>query len=151
MVRYEHRQFAVAILVSLLFAGLGCLVLGFLVPPQARCILALAPLFLTLAFLFSSLTVEVTQESLRWWFGPGFMRKQVPLAAVGTVEVTETKFIEGWGVHLTSRGWLYNVSGYGAVLVTQKDGKRFMLGSDEPETLVEAIRSALPSEPRRPR
>lgn len=148
MVRYQHRQFAVAILASLLFAGLGCLTLGLLPPPETRWVLLLVPLFLTFAVLFSSLTVEVTQESLRWWFGPGFWRKQVALADIEKAEVTETKFIEGWGIHLTSRGWLYNVSGYGAVLVTQRDGKRFILGSDEPEMLAEAIRSALPAAPR---
>jgi hypothetical protein len=143
MVRYQHRQWAVAILASLTIAGLGCLTGGMLAPPEARWVLLLVPLFLALAVLFSSLTVEVTKESLRWWFGLGFWRKRVALADIEKVEVTETRFIEGWGIHLTGRGWLYNVSGFGAVLVTQKDGKRFMLGSDEPDMLAEALNAAL--------
>lgn len=144
MVRYEHRQFAGAILGSLLAALVGSACLAFIVPPQVRWILALTgALFLFFAALFGSLSIEVTEESLRWRFGIGLIRRQVPLSAIAKAEVTETKFIEGWGIHLTSRGWLFNVSGYGAVLVTQKDGKRFLLGSDEPEMLAVAIASAL--------
>ncbi|MCA9634863.1 MAG: hypothetical protein KC420_02385 [Myxococcales bacterium] len=142
MERYRHRQFAGFILGGLLVAGAACAVAGAL-DPEARWVLLLAVVFITLALLFNSLTVRVTDKHLEWWFGPGFLRKRVLLAALGGVEVTETRLIEGWGVHLTSRGWLYNISGFGAVLVTREDGERFMLGSDEPEALAEAIRSAL--------
>ncbi len=44
-------------------------------------------------------------------------------------------------VQVTDRllAWLYNVSGFGAVLVTRANGKSFLLGSDEPEWLRLAI------------
>jgi hypothetical protein len=35
--------------------------------------------------------------------------------------------------------WLWNVSGYQAVELTLNNGKRFRLGSDEPEALVNAL------------
>ena len=144
MVRYQHRQFAGVILVSLLLSAVGAACLALIVPPRVRWILALVGfLFGVFAVLFASLALEITEDWLRWSFGIGLIHREVPLSAIARVEVTETKFIEGWGIHLTGRGWLYNVSGYGAVLVTQKDGKRFMLGSDEPEMLAEALTSAL--------
>ena len=144
MVRYQHRQFAGAILASLLLSVVGAACLALIVPPHVRWILALVGfLFCVFAVLFASLALEITEDRLRWSFGIGLIHREVPLCAIARVEVTETKFIEGWGIHLTGRGWLYNVSGYGAVLVTQKDGKRFMLGSDEPEMLAEALTSAL--------
>lgn len=144
MVRYHHRQVAGAILASLLSAGFGCAILALIVPPDALWVLVLAgAAFLSLAVLFGSLTVTVTEESLAWRFGPGLIRRREPLDSLAGAEVTETRFIEGWGIHLTGRGWLYNVSGYGAVLVTRKDGKTFLLGSDEPDLLCNAIRSAL--------
>lgn len=144
MKRYQHRQFAGAILASLSAATLGSACLTLIVPPQQRWILALAGgLFLLCAALFGSLSIEIEGEELTWRFGIGVIRRRVMLAAIEKVEVTETRFIEGWGIHLTPRGWLYNVSGYGAVLVTRKDGKTFLLGSDEPDILGEAIRSAL--------
>jgi hypothetical protein len=51
--------------------------------------------------------------------------------------------LEGWGIHWSRFGWLYNVSGYGAVAVTLRNGKRFALGSDEPQTLSSLIRETL--------
>jgi hypothetical protein len=87
--------------------------------------------------------VEVTDEHLRWRLGPGLIRKQVLLADIDHAEVTRTKVIEGWGIHLTSRGWLYNVSGFQAVAIRLKTGKQFLLGSDEPEKLVMALREGI--------
>jgi hypothetical protein len=95
------------------------------------------------AVVFGSLTIRVTDEALAWHFGPGVWHKSVALAEVTDASPTMTSTIEGWGVHLTSRGWLYNVSGFGAVLVTRRDGGRFLLGSDEPEVLTAAIRARL--------
>jgi drug/metabolite transporter superfamily protein YnfA len=142
MVRYQHRQFATAIVASLVGMAALCAILGVYLPPQGRGVAAFGGLFLLFALLFYSLTVEVTGESLHWWFGPGIISKKVALSSILGAEATATKVIEGWGIHLTGRGWLYNVSGFGAVLVTQKDGKRFLIGSDEPERLAEAINAA---------
>jgi hypothetical protein len=46
-------------------------------------------------------------------------------------------------VHRTRRGWLYNVSGLDAVLVRRKDGKCFLVGSDEPRKLKAALERAM--------
>jgi hypothetical protein len=58
---------------------------------------------------------------------------------VVSVEVIRTSFLNGWGIHYTQRGWLYNVSGYGAVAVTLRNGKRFCLGTDEPDALANQL------------
>ncbi len=57
--------------------------------------------------------------------------------------MTETTFLQGWGIHYTSRGWLYNVSGFRAVAVKLKSGKQFLLGTDEPAQLRAAIHHVL--------
>ena len=88
-----------------------------------------------LGWLFHSLTIEIADGELRWWFGPGWIRKRVPLATVASAKVVRTSLLEGWGIHYSRFGWLYNVSGFDAVAVTLNNGKRFCLGSDEPETL----------------
>jgi hypothetical protein len=92
------------------------------------------------AITFSALTIAVRDGQLIWHFAGGVMKKSVPLADIARVEPTTTRVYEGWGVHLTSRGWLYNVAGRQAVLVTLRDGKQCMLGTDEPDVLVAAIR-----------
>ena len=46
----------------------------------------------------------------------------------------------GWGIHLTPYGWLYNVSGWDAVAITLRNGRRVSLGTDQPNELCAAIR-----------
>jgi hypothetical protein len=82
---------------------------------------------------------------LRLQFGLGVPRKSVPVADIATVEVTRTRFWDGWGVHRTRRGWLYNVAGFDAVLVRLKDGKSFLVGTDEPRKLKTALDRTLPA------
>ncbi len=45
----------------------------------------------------------------------------------------------GWGIHLTPYRWLYNVSGLEAVAITLRNGRKFALGTDDPQDLVDAI------------
>jgi hypothetical protein len=91
------------------------------------------------AVVFSSLTIRVEAGRLAWHFGPGIAKKSVPLATIAHTELTTTTILNGWGIHYTPRGWLYNVGGRRAVLVKLRDGSQFLLGSDEPEMLERAI------------
>ena len=105
--------------------------------------LPFAPLALVVVVivgLFSSLTVEVTADELTWFFGPGVWRKTIARAEIVGAAVVTNKWWWGWGVHLTPRGWLYNVEGLQAVEVELKDGKTLRIGSDEPEKLARALR-----------
>jgi hypothetical protein len=103
----------------------------------------------TVGWLFSSLTVRVQDDALSLHFGLGVPRKTWPLAGVESVAVTRTRFWDGWGVHRTRRGWLYNVSGFDAVLVKLASGKSVLVGTDEPRKLKAAIERALPVAARR--
>jgi len=109
----------------------------------ARWILAASILILVVvAVLFRSLTITIEGGRLAWSFGPGIIRKAVSVAGIASVEATRTSVIAGWGIHWTPRGVLYNVSGRDAVHIRQSDGGQFLLGTDEPAKLVEAIRAA---------
>lgn len=145
MPRYHHRQRGTVTLGSLLSGVVLGLVLLWADPRPLTRLLVLGITLLGLlgAALFASLTVAVTATHLRWWFGPGVIRKQVPLAAIRTVEATRTRWLEGWGIHYTRRGWLYNVSGFGAVAIKLNSGQSFLLGTDEPERLAQAIQRAI--------
>lgn len=110
-------------------------------------LIAVALLFAALGFAWSRLTIEVDNERARWWFGLGVPRGTLLLADIASVETTRTTFWQGWGVHRTRNGWLYNVAGYDAVLITRRDGRRLMLGSDEPRRLKAAFDRALTRPP----
>ena len=143
MIRYEHTQRGTTILVTFLAGALLLLAMASILPARQGLLFTIIGVLGICGFLFSSLTVRVTERTLRWEFGFGLLRKEVPLAEIEGTEVTRTTFLQGWGIHYTDRGWLYNVSGFQAVVVSLKSGKTFLLGTDEPERLQAAIRHAL--------
>lgn len=114
-----------------LFLGLGFL---FFKP-----LLAAVPIFVIAGWLFHSLRIDVTETEVRWRFGPGLVRKSVARGDIASAEPVRTSFIEGWGIHVSRFGWLYNVSGYDAVAVTLRDGRKFALGTDEPLALAAVL------------
>ncbi len=136
---YKHTQRGVTVLV---FLGVGAAVIGGLFAALAFSLVGLAVLCLlaVMAALFGSLTVEIRDRTLLCRFGPGLIRKRWPLADIRSATVVRNPWYYGWGIHLTPRGWLYNVSGLGAVEIVLASGKKARIGSDEPEKLAEAIR-----------
>ena len=104
-------------------------------------LLTLLPL-VALAAVLATLTIEVDETELRHHFGLGFWRKRVPLDEIVDATRTTSTWIEGWGIRLTFRGMLYNVSGTDAVEFRLRSGRRFRLGTDEPDVLLAALRQA---------
>ena len=92
--------------------------------------------------VFSRLTIEIRGGALSWRFGPGVLRRSVPLSEIATVAVVRNPWYYGWGIRRTPHGPLYNVSGTSAVELTMRNGTRLRLGSDEPEALAQAISRA---------
>ena len=146
-VLYQHEQRGLVILAASGLAVALSLVLATIVEASAArlTLFFVVAILAVCAFLFSSLTIELSESSLSWRFGPGLLRKQVASAEISNAVVTKTRVIHGWGVHLTRNGWLYNVSGFGAVQVSLRSGKTFLLGSDEPEQLCLALQRAIQS------
>jgi hypothetical protein len=135
MKTYQHTQSGTVILVSIAVGFLVFLMLATVVP-----MVIIAPaLLLVLGLLFRSLTIEISETDLLWYFGWGWPRRSVPLAEIASVEPIRISFRNGWGVHYTPRGWLYNVSGFDAVAIRLRNGKQFCLGTDEPEELAREL------------
>ena len=116
---YRHRQIGWTIIIVVGLAALFAAAAS-LATPWPTSLLVIAALILT-GLLFSSLTIEVTASELVWSFGPGFLKKRVALSGIASAAPARNKWWWGWGVHLTPRGWLYNVDGLDAVEITQKD------------------------------
>lgn len=90
-------------------------------------------------WMFRSLTIEISDSDLIWYFGSGWPRKSVPLSEIVSAEPIRTGFWNGWGIHYTRGGWLYNVSGHDAVAIKLRNGKQFCLGTDQPAELAAAL------------
>lgn len=139
MTGYERTQHAKALPALLICTAVAPVLLSLIVPAPPTILALISTILVACGYVFSSLTIRVNDRMLNWSFGPGVFRKEVPLTEIMNAEVTRTRWFDGWGIHLTGRGWLYNVAGFGAVLVTRENGKTFLLGTDEPERLRLAI------------
>lgn len=134
-----HRQTGTAMLAVLgTLAGVD-LLLALAVGPAA---LIGLPLLGVLAVVFASLTLRVTPQAVSWHFGPGVWARSVPVADVVGVRLLPWRWWQGLGIRRIAQGWLYTVSGGGAVEITRRDGSRVAIGADEAERAVAAIEAA---------
>ena len=93
--------------------------------------------------LFSTLTVIIRDEVLEIRFGPGVIRKKFHLKDIKSCQTVKNRWYYGWGIHITPDGWLFNVSGFYAVEIKLKSGKKYRIGTDVPNELEKAIRQAI--------
>lgn len=144
MTPYRHTQTGWAILIPILAVLATVLVLLQFSAKTDRAIpLAVFGLLTVAGVLFATLSVTVHGEWLECHFGPGLIRRRIRLTDVQRAEAVRNKWYYGWGIRITPHGWLWNVSGLDAVELTFVNGKRFRIGTDEPDRLLEAIRSAM--------
>ena len=139
MTRYEHTQIGHVIIwpmLAIILIASGGLT-GHHAPP-----VIISTILLICLVLFYRLKITIEDETLCASFGPGVIRKRVRLAEIVGCDPIRIRWWYGWGIHLTPCGWLYNVSGFDAVAIRLHDGRRFALGTDDPQGLVDAIRSS---------
>ena len=135
---YHHTQTGAALRWGLILPAIGLLAIGF-AARRAVPFVPLAALLAATGWAFSSLTVEVTPTRLTWFFGPGLLRKSIEREAIIGATPVRNPWWYGWGIHLTPRGWLYNVGGLDAVELALSNGSTLRIGSDEPEALARAL------------
>jgi len=85
------------------------------------------------AWLFSSLTVDVTDTEVIWRFGPGIWSHRVARNQIEEAHPIKTKWYWGYGIkYFGPNQWLYNVSGLDAVEIRLKGGGWRRIGTDDP-------------------
>jgi hypothetical protein len=141
--RYERTQIGYVIIWSLLpiilIASGGSIGSS----SHGRSPLIVVIILLVALLLFYKLRITIEDQTLCAVFGIGTIRKNVPLAEIVGCQPIRIRWWYGWGIHLTPYGWLYNISGFDAVAITLRDGRKFALGGDDPHGLTEAIRAAI--------
>ena len=139
---YRHTQIG-WVLLAALAAGAGVVLFATSKTGWSTAASVVLTLLIVVAVLFCTLTVRITGGLIECRYGPGLICKYIPLATVRGVRTVRTEWYQGWGIRLTSDGWLFNVSGLDAVEVELADGKRIRIGTDEPQVLAAAIRGRL--------
>ena len=140
--QYSHTQQGTLIKVIMSALVVFCFVIvavnGF-ASAIAFSLYGMIALLVCLTWLFSSLTVEVDGEALRHYFGPGFWKKTYLLEEIESIKQVRNSWIFGWGIRITPHGWLYNVSGLDAVQIQLRSGRKFRIGTDDPQGMIDAI------------
>lgn len=143
MEAYKHTQMGYAIALALGIAILFCIAIALVIPQRNIMI----PIILILAFtlfLFNSLTIEVNTNLVKLKFGPGLIKTAFRLDEISHCQIVTNPWYYGYGIHLfIPNGWVYNVSGDKAIELVMKNGKKYRLGTDEPEALYQAILARL--------
>lgn len=142
---YRHRQFGKVSIFSLGLAAALILIVTEWLPSSPGSAVATVVLGILLAslVLFHSLSVAITPERVAVWFGIGLIRRTFRTLDIRDARAVRNPWYYGWGVRLTPHGWMFNVSGLDAVELELRDGRRFRIGTDEPDRLVAALRQVI--------
>ena len=142
--RYKHTQVGYLIIVAVVAVMVWIGVALSIADINWVAIGVLAVLAIVLV-LFSSLTVVIGEDEVEVRFGPGPISKRFKLNDIESCQVVKNHWYYGWGIRLTPHGWLYNVSGFDAVEIRLRTGKKFRIGTDVPRELEEVIRQTITS------
>jgi len=139
---YHHTQIAFITLAGTIAAGLVCIVgAALLRRPAARWPLGIvAAILLAVAVIFSTLTVDVGENEVSWYFGPGFWSYRLDRADVQGVAIVRNPWQYGWGIRIGPGFRLYNVQGLDAVQIRLKGGQFRRIGTDDPQGLAAALK-----------
>ena len=142
MKRYEHTQVGYLIITAMTAA---MVLIGIVLANAGMTWIAIGVLVVIAValVLFSSLAVVIREDDLEVRFGPGPIRKRFKLHDIESCQVVKNHWYYGWGIRLTPHGWLYNVSGFNAVEIRLRTGKKFRIGTDAPQELEGVIRQVI--------
>jgi hypothetical protein len=137
---YHHTQTGTVILVV---CAVGSALGGFIGwRASVASMIAMLVVLAAVAFLFHALTVEVSDNELRWHFGPGLWTYRLTLDEIDSVSVVRNHWSSGFGIRKAPGFSLYNVSGLDAVELKLKSGDISRIGTDDPQGLAAALQSA---------
>jgi hypothetical protein len=139
---YEHTQVGYVIIVGIVAAMVG---IGIILAKEGSNWIAIAVLgvLAVVLVLFHSLTVVINEEELIVRFGPRTIRKRFQLNEVESCQAVRVAWYYGWGIRSTPQGMAFRVSGFDAVQVRLTTGKEYLIGTDVPQELEQAIRQAI--------
>jgi hypothetical protein len=141
VIPYRHTQPGTSILIACLLAGGFGAALAWR-GGQWPASIALIVMMTGTAVLFSSLTVEVGDGELRWYFGPGLWTYRLPLDEIKDVAVVRNQWWNGFGIRMARGFRLYNVSGLDAVELRLGPDDVRRIGTDDPNGLSDALKSS---------
>lgn len=108
---------------------------------KSNIVLWLVGVIVVVIWMFTySLTVNVSEDNLSFWFWPWILKKEISLDKIQSCKVVKNKWYTGWGIRYGRGFVLYNVSGWKAAeLELEAKDMKLRIGSDEPEKICEVL------------
>lgn len=141
----QAGTFSVIVLFPMLiFFIIMLFVIGFNDPAPAITMIFVIVTFIICLLIFYKMTIEIDESYLEFKLGLGLVKKRYAMKDISECRPVKNSILYGVGIHLTSDGWLYNVSGRFAIELTFKNKKsKVRIGTDKPEELSEIINKLL--------
>jgi hypothetical protein len=151
--RYEHTQHAPLYLLLCAVAAV-CWTVGWTMraeQPMGSAFFAIGSVMILIAAAFQHLTVRDAGDRLLISFGPlPLFSRDISYAEIVDFEPARTHLLDGWGIHFSlRRGWVWNLWGRDAVLLTLRHG-RLCIGTDDRDGLIAFLRRRTSREPSHP-
>lgn len=111
-------------------------------PDWVLLIIMALPLSILLLFAFSSLRTSFNTEQLEMRYFP-FLTKRFQFNNIQKIEIINySPFFDygGWGIKWNMDGWAYIVSGNKGLSLKMKDGKKYLIGIQNPEKYQELLK-----------
>lgn len=142
--KYKHTQYGALMFIVFLLTGILIAAVVVMVITEGHTLSAVLMVLVYLLglVLFSSFTVEVSEENLRFWFGIGLIRKTITLREVQSTKEIQNPWYYFWGVKSIPGGWFYAIAPGTAVEIKLKNGGILQLGTNQPKKLKQAIDAA---------
>ena len=143
---YDHTQTS-PLFLFLAAIGIGFFVWGNQVDGQKLSItlFSIGAVWFLLGLSFRQLTCRNEGDHLRISFGPlPIFRRKLLYARLEKVEKSRSRLLDGWGIHLCTRGgWVWNLWGFDCVDIDSTGGKKLRLGTDDPEELAAFLKTKI--------
>lgn len=143
MIRYKHTQVGWVMTFTLLLGGVVPLIMAIANTnyyEYKNSLLAFSFVMLLLVLLFNSLTVEVTDEYIKIYFGRGIIHKKILIENIREYRSVKNTLVLGWGIRFGLGFTLWNVSGRDAVEFSFKNKEwKFRVGTDKPDELIAVL------------
>ena len=137
---YKHTQYNIAIIFAAIISFFWISKYFVLVDIKPVVFIVLS-VFFSCFFILFSLTVEIKNGFIQCVFGPGIVKQKIKISEVLNACTVKNPWYEGWGIRwIPGKYVVWNVSGFDAVEIQLSSFKKFRIGTNEPDKLLEAIR-----------
>lgn len=142
--KYRHTQYGTLMFLVFCIAGILIAVVAQRILAEGRVLSAifLLAVYLLGLLMFFSLTIEISEEKLKFWFGIGMIQKTIALNEIQATKEIKNPWYYLWGIKSIPAGWFYAIAPGTAVEIELRDGRIIQLGTNQPKILIQAIESA---------